>query len=124
MEEIEEYLGNVERSIALAKDPVDIAKRKYEYAQLLVSIGKYPESQRYYSEAYKILESLKKDFVWSGFFCSVGLQYANSLDYNGEYEAAGKIFSAIMSIDPIGFHIGDYALYLHRRKREFDKAHQ
>jgi len=32
------------------------------------------------------------------------------------------VFALVMEVHPTGIHIVDYALYLHRRKRDFDKA--
>ena len=120
MDEIASYLAAAEKKMKDAT--ADKPKLTYEYAQLLASVGKYDEALIYFREAYQLLTPNKHDYVWKSLYCSVGVQLATVLDYIGRYDDAGEVFKDIMEVEPKGFHIGDYALFLHRRKRDFDKA--
>jgi tetratricopeptide (TPR) repeat protein len=55
---------------------------------------------------------------------AIGLSLANTHDYLGNYNIEEDYFMRILKDDPSGIHIGDYAVFLHRRKREYDKAHR
>ena len=123
MEEINSYLDT---SAVILVGSFTSAQEKgrsiYNHAQLLAAVGKYGEAVEYYEQSYTILKKFIPDPVYRQLFCSVGFQYATTLDYLGKYDKAGDVFALIMEVNPTGIHIGDYALYLHRRKREFDKA--
>lgn len=123
MEEIDSHLQASEKKI---KGPWKIIEDKahamYQHAQLLSAIGKHNEALSFYAEASKLLFASKNDPVWKSLFCSVGVQYASTLDYLGQFDKVGEVFRDILAVDPVGIHIGDYALYLHRRKRDFNQA--
>ena len=68
------------------------------------------------------MDSVKTSEIWKSMYCSIGAKYASILDYQGKIDEANIIFEDIISVDPKGVHIGDYALFLHRRKRQFDQA--
>jgi tetratricopeptide (TPR) repeat protein len=120
----------VNQHIATAKfkmneEPNDVPKfqRQYEYAQLLVSVGRQPEALEHLQHSYNALkEVIITDEIWKSYFLWVGNDLAAVLDYTGDIPHAAEVFQTIMSHDPKGYYIGDYAVFLHRRKREFDKA--
>lgn len=123
MEEIAQY---VEKSALSLQQPFrcwqDKAQAIYNHAQVLSSIGRCNDSLEHYEQSFNILKKSIPDQVYRRLFCLVGVQYATTLDCVGKYDKAGDVLALIVEVDPIGCHIGDYALYLHRRKRDFDKA--
>jgi tetratricopeptide (TPR) repeat protein len=126
MDEIVRYLDNAEKKMkASSSSPPEVkGKAAYEYAQILASVGKYDDACVTFAEAFKSLKTLNQNIVYKTLFCSVGVQYATVLDYLGKFEQAESVFKDIMAIEPTGVHIGDYALFLHRRKRDFERAQQ
>lgn len=123
MEDIENHVAESAARIKTANRKLeDRGNAMYQHAQLLVSVCRHEESLPFFEDAMKILSTYKSDFVWKRTFCSLGLQFATALDFLGNYDKAGEVFKVIVEFEPQGYHIGDYALFLHRRKREFDKA--
>lgn len=123
MEEIDQYLKDSEAKIKGDWRIVeDKAKAIYDHAQILTCVGKHSESLAYFAEAQKLLFASKSDPVWKRLYCSVCLNHATALDVVGQYDKENQIFKEVMAVDPTGIHIGDYALFLHRRRREFDQA--
>lgn len=47
---------------------------------------------------------------------------ASSYDYLGKYDLAEEYFDKANRLDPIGSHIGEYAIFFHRRLKQHDKA--
>lgn len=123
MEEIEQVLLNSEAKIKGPWKAIeDKAKVVYDHAQLLTCVGKYEEALPYFADAQKYLYTSRTDLVWKRLFCSVCTSHAMALDYVGQYDKAAEVYKIVMAEDPTGYHIGDYALFLHRRKRDFDQA--
>jgi hypothetical protein len=123
MDEIEQLLSTSEAKIKGPWKAVeDKAKASYDHAQLLVCIGKHTDSLPYFADAQKYLYATRTDPVWKRLFCSVCTNHAMTLDYIGQYDKAAEVYKTVMAEDPTGVHIGDYALFLHRRKRDFDQA--
>lgn len=123
MEDIDKHLAQSAAQIKSANKKLeDRGNAIYQHAQLLVAVGRHEESLTHFEDAMQILTKFKSDFIWKRTFCSLGVQYATALDFLGNYDKASEVFKTIMEVDPQGFHIGDYALFLHRRKREFDRA--
>jgi len=44
------------------------------------------------------------------------------LDYLSKYDKAEEVYTEILQLDPLGYYIGEFAIFLHRRKRDFDQA--
>jgi len=126
MDEINAYLGAIEQTLSgTTQSPAEeFAKGNYEYAQLLAAVGRFDEALTYFRTAFILMESSKNSPIWQLMYCSIGLQYATILDYKGQINDAGDVFEELMRVDPRGIHIGDYALFLHRRKKRFDAAEE
>lgn len=122
MNEIEAYLMKKELDLSISSDTNPIFIKQYEYGQLLLSIGRHKDALRYLKEAYDAISLKKIDPIWLDQYCRIGSQYAMILDYLNDQSTTEVIYEQIMSVNPTGLHIGDYALFLHRRKREYDKA--
>lgn len=123
-EDIENFLEEKRQRISDTKTPEPEFQKKYEYAQLLVCIGSHLDSLIYFHEAFEEMKALSEDEspFWETVRNSCGAQYANTLDYLGQIEQAESVYKQLMAVDPTGIHIGDYALFLHRRVKDFDKA--
>lgn len=123
MDEIQAYVEASEAKLDNAyPTPQSKGQAIYNHAQVLTSVGRYNESLEYFEQSFHVLKKSISDSTYKRLFCLVGLHYATTLDYVGKYDKAGDVFSLIMEVDASGVHIGDYALFLHRRKRDFDKA--
>lgn len=88
---LDEYISSLERNIksdnrssrsgegnaaysmeeALAK-----LQKKYEFAQILTSVGRQKEAVEYFREAFSGLNEVKDNNIWTKYYCSVGAQYA------------------------------------------------
>lgn len=126
MEEIEEYLSKLALDVKeykfTEKDNLKVAKRCFEHAQLLTNVGKQRESLEFFEVAWKHLRQAYDEDLYKNLFEITGLLYASVLDYLNEIPACERIFQELNEKIPDGFHLGDYAYFLHRRKRDFDNA--
>ncbi len=91
-------------------------------AQYLSSVGLYEESLIYYEKSYEVLNKLKTEFTWQGLFCRMAVQYASVLDYLDKWEDAEKVYNSVLEIGPSSAMLGDYAVFLHKRRRDYDIA--
>lgn len=121
--DIDTYLAEAKFKINSTTESSPKFQRQYEYAQLLISAGKQADALEFIEKAYNSLKDIIiSDEMWKGYFLWVGADLAAVLDYTGNIPQAADVYQTIMSHDPKGYFIGDYAVFLHRRKREFDKA--
>ena len=88
---LDEYISSLERNIkndnrssrsgegnaAYSKDEI-LAKlqKKYEFAQILTSVGRQKEAVEYFREAFLGFYEVKDNSIWTKYYCSVGAQYA------------------------------------------------
>jgi tetratricopeptide (TPR) repeat protein len=126
MEEIESYLNKLTLDVKeykfTEKDNLKVGKRCFEHGQLLVNIGKQKESLEFLEVAWKFLRQASNEDLYKNIYEIAGLLYASTLDYLNEIPASERIFQELNEKNPNGFHLGDYAYFLHRRKRDFDNA--
>lgn len=113
-----------------------IALANYHHAKLLSSLGLQRESLPFFRQAWHAavhyvptLNMVMKDLMtdsmtlYSRVAYSVGVDYVVVLDYLAENAECDRLFEVLNnSMYNEGPHIGDYAFYLHRRKRDFDSA--
>eukprot|EP01038_Epipyxis_sp_PR26KG_P004166 gene4166-5930_t len=118
---LDNYLQTIHKNIN-KKSEVKIFQKQYEYAQLLVSICQHKESLPYFQDALSAMSEIKTDYVWTAYYCSIAAQYAIVLDYLGELIKTESIYTDLLSLNPNGPYLGEYAVFLHRRKKEYDKA--
>ena len=120
--ELEDYIARSPQGL----DTEPNFYRNYCKAQILVGCGRHNESLRFLQEAYgeasTVIKAGKEVFIWGGLYYSIGGLYAVTLDYLGQVETAETIFNEIIEYNPTGLYIGEYAVFLHRRKRDFEKA--
>ncbi len=95
----------------------------YQSGQWKIASGDYAGAVDDLMEAFHDAREYKNSLVWKRMFCSIGGALAGALDFLGRDEA-GPVLEEILAVEPDGFHIGDYAVYLHRRRKDFDKANE
>lgn len=93
-----------------------------EYSQLLAVIGRHQDAKPYASKALESARHMEEDSMLSNIYYLTGLNLANLLEYLNEVEECGLIFERLQRFNPAGVHIGEYAYFLHRRKRDYDAA--
>jgi tetratricopeptide (TPR) repeat protein len=106
-----------ERSDNLTEHETDVRS-----AQFLMSIGDFAKAAEYYEKAWSSLLPKKDNYVWERLVCRTGHAYAQLLDYLGRLDEAEAIYMEVMNIDPESQAVGDFAIFLHRRRRNFDLA--
>ena len=119
---VEDYCSTLEREIEENDDGLPSYYVMYQRAQLLQSQGLFLESLPVLVQAHEAVLHQKADFVAERLYYSISHLLANTLDYLGEHTKAEVIYLELIHDDPKGNHLCDYAVFLHRRKRDFDQA--
>lgn len=126
MIEIEEYLTSLQKQVKeikyTEKNPCIVAQKHYECAQMFLAVGRQKEALPYLELSWSTLQQYQRDDVYGGLYYHVGVTYAIALDFLGELMVCEHVFQDLTKYNPDGFHLGDYAYFLHRRKRDFDNA--
>ena len=94
----------------------------YAAAQLLVTIGEHEKALPFYESAFNKLETLRDNHVWEGMYVRVGNQLANTLDFLGKIKEAEIVYNKMVEASPCGTVLGDYASFLHKKRKEYDLA--
>lgn len=68
------------------------------------------------------LKPLIDDYKWGSVYLSTAALYASALDIIGDLVSAEQLYTQVLELDPTNFCIGDFAIFLHRRKRDYDTA--
>jgi tetratricopeptide (TPR) repeat protein len=118
-DEVATYVEDFRKS--LANEPKFL--QAYYLGQLNVTLGKHTDAQPLLEEAIVEARTQKSNFIYRNVYLSICLSYAQLLDYLGDIEKAQSIYKELSDEDPDGVHLGDYAVFLHRRKRDFARAH-
>jgi hypothetical protein len=66
-----------------------------------------------------INESYDKNSNYNNY---VGALLAGTLDYFGKHEEAESLCIELLEANPSGDYFCDYAIFLHRRKRDYEQA--
>lgn len=122
MDEIDKYLLQKELDLKNFSTENPLFIKQYEYAQLLAAVGKHKEALKFYGDSFTEATKWKNNTLFTNHYCLIGTAYAAAADYSGDIAKAEEIYNAIMAHNPLGSHIGDYALFLHRKKRDYEKA--
>jgi tetratricopeptide (TPR) repeat protein len=98
--------------------------RNGQHAELLVAQHRHSEALQLFSSAIQGADEARKEKpdVYSSFHEHMLKTYASTLDHIGDIPAEEGIFLQLMEVYPGGQYLGDYAVFLHRRKRDFAKA--
>ena len=96
--------------------------RNYRKAQLLIAQGLFKDSLPCLQEAMEGIRPQRTDFVWERTFVAIGGHLANVLDYFGQYDDAEAVYNELLPTGVNGEYISGYAIFLHKRRKDFDNA--
>lgn len=133
MDEVDKYLADMEEKLkklasastsssATAEDKLLLCRKQYEFGQLLCSVSKYKEAYNYFNDAWFFLQMYRDDEVYATLYYNMSTQFATVLDCLGMHQQCEKVYEELNALNPNGWHLGDLAFYLHRRKRDYDQA--
>jgi tetratricopeptide (TPR) repeat protein len=104
-------------------DELDVQHYKdYRRAQILQIQGFFQESLPFLHSSFDALKKTRSDFTVERLYYSVGSLYASTLDHLGKYNEAEVVYKQLLTDNPSGDYICDYAVFLHRRKRDYQQA--
>eukprot|EP00596_Hydrurales_sp_CCMP1899_P006889 CAMPEP_0119044564 /NCGR_PEP_ID=MMETSP1177-20130426/32438_1 /TAXON_ID=2985 /ORGANISM="Ochromonas sp, Strain CCMP1899" /LENGTH=398 /DNA_ID=CAMNT_0007014829 /DNA_START=191 /DNA_END=1384 /DNA_ORIENTATION=- len=118
--DIDSHVKTIDDGISHQKEPEYV--KNYRKAQLLQAQGMFELSLVHLQEAMVGVKPFKSEYVWERLYLSVGALLAGTLDYFGKHEEAEGLYIELLDTNPTGDYICDYAIFLHRRKRDYDKA--
>ena len=96
--------------------------RHYRKAQLLTAQGLFQDSLPCLQEAMDTIRPHRTDFLWERTYVAIGGLLANTLDYFGQYDDSEAIYNELLLSNVNGEYISGYAIFLHKRKKDFDEA--
>lgn len=98
--------------------------KSYLNALAFATIGNYEETVSLLTVAKLQMQQIKNEFEWERLYYSVVGLLATSLDYLGKLnvDAAEQNYVEVVKLNPTGIYIGDYAIFLHKRKRHYELA--
>lgn len=96
--------------------------QNYQLAQLYLVQGLFEKSLSCLEDAMNEIRSHRSEFVWGQLFLSIGGLLASHLDYFGKCNEAEAIYRELLGENPEGDYICDYAIFLHKRKKDYDMA--
>lgn len=98
--------------------------KEYFEAQCLFHEGKLTESlkllQHSLNELRVIIQISKS--IWERTYVSCALLYAQNLDYLNKFDDEYAIFQELLEFSPDDFYLGEYAVFLHKRKKDYNNA--
>lgn len=123
-EEFEEYINRLRKPIEDEEGSIDPMHllRMIEFSQILAAIGRANDAKPFAVRAWDDSQYLENDSMFNIVFYQAGLNLVNLLDYLNEVEPCAKVFEKLDRFKPGGIHLGEYAYFLHRRRRNFDQA--
>jgi len=89
-------------------------------AQMKVVMGEWDEALKLYQEAWVDLYKHRDEYVWQGLYCRVGVAFAMLLEHKNKLNEAEDVFNAVMEISPGAEVLGAYAVFLHRKRKNYD----
>ena len=117
-EKFNEYLETIEKTLKHKTSRYPDYAINARIAALLVADAKLLESIPYFEMAVPDLRLARTELEWDLMFQMTALQYANTLDSLGDLVKAEEIYQELVEIDPKGEQVIEYALFLHRRKKD------
>jgi tetratricopeptide (TPR) repeat protein len=120
--------GKYEEEINRLKEVIDAQPEAFvrdgQHAELLVSQYRHGEALKLFENAIDGTNKarLEDPEVYSAYHEHLLRAYASALDTVGDIPAEEGVFNNLMEAYPDGQFLGEYAVFLHRRKRDFVKA--
>lgn len=94
----------------------------YLTAEILISQGNYEEGVKLITDSLNEIQLSKHEYQYQRLYESLSSLLANTYDSLGLFEQAEKIYIELLQEIPTSMCMGEYAIFLHRRKRDFEKA--
>ena len=120
-EDITLYISALEERITENNSDPEYVK-DYRRAQLYQVQGLFAESLICLERAMTDARPFKYDFIWERTFLSIGTLFASNLDYFDKLDEAEDVYSELLRSHPDGDFLCDYAIFLHKRRRDYNKA--
>ena len=126
--DIDEYIAGLTAKHAGGNEGPVGPRQKAYLAKLLLSQGRNSDALPLLQDATDEARRLRAEggeeakFLWTGFLCDVGALLASTLDYSNDEAAAERIYIELLSLQPNGAFIGDWAIFLHRKKKDHAQA--
>ena len=96
--------------------------RHYRKAQLLIAQGLFYDSLPLLHEAMVGIRPKRTEFIWERTYVSIGGLLANVLDYSGQFDEAEAVYAELLLTSVNGEYISGYAIFMHKRRKNFDEA--
>lgn len=106
----------------LLATPLDDPVTMHEIGSLLVAVGRINDGKNILEQGFSLLSQKREEFEWTRLYCSIGASLANAYDLTAEYDKEADVYEDLMRINDSGPYIGDYAVFLHRRKKDAKRA--
>lgn len=122
------YTGDINLYITNLEDKINYDSSEPEFvqlyrrAQLHLAQGFFEDSLACLEKAMLGIRPHRSDFVWESLYISIGGLLASNLDYFGKCEEAEAVYDELLAENPKGDYICDYAIFVHKRKKDIDKA--
>lgn len=103
--------GNVEEPIFY---------KEYKKAQMLIAIGEFADAV---TKLERSLETIDKaDDCWKSMRYYVLGLLASAYDQLGNIDNAEKCYEEAIQLNPYGQYLGEYAIFLHRKKKKYERS--
>ncbi len=101
-----------------------INNKNYNKGLLYFSFSNYKTSLHYLQLAFDEIKPSKEAFIHQRLYLDICLALANNYDLLNQYDKSEETFLHILSLKlgEKSYALGDYAYFLHRRKKEYDSA--
>lgn len=117
--ELETYIADLEVRMA---NETSGAELLYRRASLFCSLSMHTESLPLFEEAMEDMRQRRNESEMASLFLYTGAAYASALDFLGQIDKAMAIYQELLAVSPEASYIGDYAVFLHRRKKDYNQA--
>lgn len=91
-------------------------------SQILIAEGNYVAALPLLDEAMAGVRKVKDQFEWARVYLAIGGTLSQTLDSLNLLERADSIYAEMLLACPTGMFIGEYAIFLQRKMRDFDRA--
>lgn len=95
---------------------------RYFEAQYLLIDSNLENARANLEYSLNELRVRRDDSTWQRMYINCALAYAQLLDQLGRYKDEGAIFKELLKYSPNEYFLGEYAIFLHRRKKDFNSA--
>jgi tetratricopeptide (TPR) repeat protein len=94
----------------------------YANGQLLIAQNNYNDAHGFLLKSFQKLRNEKNCSLWKRIYINCATALVQTLDLLGKYEEENEIFQELLTNFQNESYLGDYAIFLHRRKKDFNNA--